>query len=134
DLPEGGVDPESVRALIRRERPKVVAQTWVPTNSGPVQPAAAVGAVCEDAGVPYVVDACQAAGQLTIDVAALRCDFLSANARKFLRGPRGAGFLYISDCALERGDSPLYVDMRGAEWIEADEFRLAPDARRFENW
>lgn len=134
DLPEGGVDPESVRALIRRERPKVVTLTWVPTNSGLVQPAEAVGAVCEEEGVPYVVDACQAAGQLPIDVAALRCDFLSATARKFLRGPRGAGFLYISDRALERGDSPLYVDMRGAEWIEADEFRLAPDARRFENW
>ena len=73
-------------------------------------------------------------GQLPIDVAALRCDFLSATARKFLRGPRGAGFLYVSDRALERGAYPLYVDMRGAEWIEADDFRLAPDARRFENW
>jgi len=134
DLPEGGVDPESVRALIRRERPKVVTLTWVPTNSGLVQPAEAVGAVCEEEGVPYVVDACQAVGQLPIDVAELRCDFLAATARKFLRGPRGAGFLYVSDRALERGAYPLYVDMRGAEWVEADDFRLAPDARRFENW
>jgi selenocysteine lyase/cysteine desulfurase len=134
DLPEGGVDPESVRALIRRERPKLVALTWVPTNSGLVQPAEAVGAVCEEEGVPYLVDACQAVGQLPIDVRALRCDFLSATARKFLRGPRGVGFLYVSDRALERGVYPLFVDMRGAEWIEADEFRLAPDARRFENW
>jgi len=134
DLPEGGVDPESVRALIRRERPKVVSLTWVPTNSGLVQPAEAVGAVCEEEGVPYIVDACQAVGQLPIDVGALRCDFLSATARKFLRGPRGAGFLYVSDRALERGAYPLLVDMRGAEWIEADEFRLSRDARRFENW
>ncbi|HEX7091194.1 MAG TPA: aminotransferase class V-fold PLP-dependent enzyme [Longimicrobiales bacterium] len=134
DLPEGGVDPESVRALIRRERPKLVALTWVPTNSGLVQPAEAVGAVCEEEGVPYVVDACQAVGQLPIDVGKLRCDFLSATARKFLRGPRGAGFLWVSDRALDRGAYPLLVDMRGAAWVESDEFRLAPDARRFENW
>jgi len=134
DLPEGGVDPESVRALIRRERPKIVTLTWVPTNSGLVQPAEAVGVVCEEEGVPYLVDACQAVGQLPIDVGELRCAFLSATARKFLRGPRGAGFLYVSDRVLERGAYPLYVDMRGAEWIEADEFRIAPDARRFENW
>src|SRR5690606_5251362 len=134
DLPEGGVDPESVRALIRRERPRLVSLTWVPTNSGLVQPAAEVGAVCEEEGVPYIVDACQAVGQLPIDVNELRCDFLSATARKFLRGPRGAGFLYVSDRALDRGAHPLFVDMRGAAWIEADEFRLAPDARRFENW
>jgi selenocysteine lyase/cysteine desulfurase len=134
DLPEGGVDPESVRALIRRERPKLVTLTWVPTNSGLVQPAEAVGAVCEEEGVLYVVDACQAVGQLPIDVRELRCDFLSATARKFLRGPRGAGFLWVSDRALDRGAYPLLVDMRGAEWVEADEFRLAPDARRFENW
>jgi len=64
----------------------------------------------------------------------LRCDFLSATARKFLRGPRGIGFLYIADRALQRGDAPLYIDMRGANWIEADRYELAPDARRFENW
>src|SRR5207249_5257254 len=81
-----------------------------------------------------LVDACQAVGQLPIDVTQLRCDFLSATARKFLRGPRGIGFLYVSDRALQRGDSPLYIDMRGADWITADTFDLAPDARRFENW
>src|SRR5690606_4420894 len=98
------------------------------------QPAEAVGAVCEEEGVPYVVDACQAVGQLPIDVAELRCDFLAATARKLLRGPRGAGVLYVSDRALERGAYPLDVDTRGAAWVEADDFRLAPDARRFENW
>src|SRR5206468_10993375 len=79
-------------------------------------------------------DACQAAGEIPIDVRKLRCDFLSATARKFLRGPRGIGFLYVSDRALERGEYPLYIDMRGAEWITANTFELAPDARRFENW
>jgi selenocysteine lyase/cysteine desulfurase len=67
-------------------------------------------------------------------VAALGCDYLAATARKFLRGPRGIGFLYVSDGALERGDHPLLVDMRGAEWTEVDQFRLFDGARRFENW
>lgn len=134
DLPEGGVDPESVRTLLRRHRCRLVSVSWVPTNSGLVQPIDAIARVCQNAGVPFLVDACQAVGQLSVDVAGIPCDFLAGTARKFLRGPRGIGFLYVSDQALSRGVHPLYVDMRGAEWITADEFRLAPDARRFENW
>lgn len=134
DLPEGGVDPQSVRECIARERPALVAVTWVPTNSGLVQPVAEIGGICRAAGVPYLVDACQAVGQLEVDVAQLGCDFLSATARKFLRGPRGVGFLYVSDAMLEQQRAPLYVDMRGAHWVEADEYRLADTAARFENW
>ena len=134
DLPEGGVDPESVRAIATESRPRLVAISWVPTNSGLVQDVVSVGEVCEDLGVRYLVDACQAAGQLSIDVSRLRCDFLSATARKFLRGPRGIGFLYASDRALARGDYPLYVDMRGARWTGPDELSLVDDARRFEDW
>lgn len=134
DSPEGGVDPDSIRDAIRKRRPKLVALTWVPTNSGLVQPAEAVGEICAAEGVPYLVDACQAVGQLPVDVQRLHCDFLSATARKFLRGPRGIGFLYASDRALKAGRHPLYLDMRGARWIEADAYALAPDARRFENW
>jgi selenocysteine lyase/cysteine desulfurase len=134
DLPEGGVDPESVRKLARNPRCRLVVLTWVPTNSGLVQDAAAVGAVCEDAGVPYVIDACQAVGQIPVDVHAVRCDYLAGTARKFLRGPRGIGFLYVSDRALAGGAFPLHVDMRGADWVGADEFQLARGPRRFENW
>jgi selenocysteine lyase/cysteine desulfurase len=134
DLPEGGVDPEGVRALLTRGPVRLVALSWIPTNSGLVQAARAVGDVCAAAAVPYVVDACQAIGQLPIDVGALQCDYLAATARKFLRGPRGIGFLYVSDRALARGDHPLLVDMRGAEWTAADGYRLFDGARRFENW
>jgi selenocysteine lyase/cysteine desulfurase len=134
DLPEGGVDPESVRRLVRDPRCRLVVLTWVPTNSGLVQAAAAVGAVCEEAGIPFVLDACQSVGQMPVDVKQLGCDYLAGTARKFLRGPRGIGFLYVSDRALATGAYPLYVDMRGAEWTAADEFQLADGARRFENW
>jgi selenocysteine lyase/cysteine desulfurase len=134
DLPEGGVDAASVQEVVRRRRPRLVAVTHVPTNSGLVQDVEAVGAVCALTGTPYLVDGCQSVGQLPLDVGRLQCDFLSATARKFLRGPRGVGFLYVSDRMLEEGRQPLLVDMRGAEWTAADEYALVDGAQRFENW
>jgi selenocysteine lyase/cysteine desulfurase len=134
DLPDGGVDPESVRALASHPNCRLVHVSWVPTHSGLVQDVEAVGRVCESLGVPYLVDACQAVGQIPIDVDALRCDYLSVTARKFLRGPRGVGFLYASDRALARGDHPLFVDMRGAQWVSASEYKVADSAIRFEDW
>ena len=134
DLPEGGVDPDSVRRLARHPRTRLVALSWVPTNSGLVQDARAVGEVCAELDVPYLVDACQTVGQMAIDVSALRCDFLAATGRKFLRGPRGIGFLYVSDRLLDRGAFPLFLDMRGGDWVDPDAFRLADGAQRFENW
>ena len=134
DLVSGGVDPQSVKELLRDPRTRLLAVTWVPTNSGLMQPVEALGEAAEAAGVPYLVDGCQAVGQIPVDVARLRCDFFSGTARKFLRGPRGIGFLSVSDRALQRGDFPLYIDMRGADWVSADSFAPAPDARRFENW
>jgi selenocysteine lyase/cysteine desulfurase len=139
DLPEGGVDPQSVREVITAERARggrvrLVSVSWVPTHSGLVQDVQGVGAVCAELGVPYSVDACQAIGQIPIDVAALQCDYLSVTARKFLRGPRGIGFMYASDAALARGDHPLFVDMRGATWVAPDRYEVAPTARRYEDW
>jgi selenocysteine lyase/cysteine desulfurase len=134
DLPESGVDPDAVRSAIGEHKPRVVVATWVPTNSGLVQDVKSVGAICAQLGVPYIVDACQAIGQLPIDVQELHCDFLGATARKFLRGPRGIGLLYVSDQALQAGRAPLYIDMQGARWREADTYELVADAHRFENW
>jgi len=134
DRAEGGVDPQAMADLIRRHCPRLVCVTHVPTNSGLVQDVGAVGSVCSDEGVLYLVDACQSIGQMQVDVHQLRCDFLSATSRKYLRGPRGAGFLYVSDQVLQRGLEPLFIDMKGADWIAADRYRAVPDAKRFENW
>jgi selenocysteine lyase/cysteine desulfurase len=134
DAPDGGVDPEELGRLIQRHRPALVALTWIPTNSGLVQPVEEIGRICQDAGVPYLVDACQAVGQMPVDVSRIKCDYLAATSRKFLRGPRGLGFLYVSDKVLQAGAHPLLVDMHGATWTEADSFELAPDAKRFETW
>jgi selenocysteine lyase/cysteine desulfurase len=134
DLPEGGIDPQAVREILRREHIRLVHVSWVPTNSGIVQDVEAIGAVCAEAGVPFLLDACQAVGQIPIDVGRLQCDYLSVTARKFLRGPRGIGFMYASDRALARGDHPLYVDMRGARWVSVDGYQLVDNAQRFEDW
>lgn len=134
DAPEGGIDPQAVRELVRRRRPTLVAVSWIPTNSGLVQPAEAIGEICQQAEVPYIVDACQAVGQMPIDVRRLRCDYLAGATRKFLRGPRGLGFLYVADRALAAGAYPITLDMHGADWTAADDFKLQPDARRFEGW
>jgi selenocysteine lyase/cysteine desulfurase len=134
DLSAGGVDPDSVRQLVRQHHPKLVAVTWVPTNSGLIQPVEPIGQICAEEGVPCLIDGCQAVGQMAVDVNRLQCDFLAATARKFLRGPRGAGFLYVSDRMLEGRKYPLLVDMQGARWIEADQFELVNSAHRFENW
>jgi selenocysteine lyase/cysteine desulfurase len=134
DRSEGGVDVQAVAELIRRHRPKLVSVSHVPTNSGLVQDVEAVGAVCRDAEVLYLVDACQSVGQMPVNVHDFGCDFLTASSRKYLRGPRGVGFLYVSDRVLERGLEPLYIDMRGADWIAEDQYRPARGAKRFENW
>jgi selenocysteine lyase/cysteine desulfurase len=134
DAPEGGVDVLGLAELVHRRRPRLVAVTHVPTNSGLVQDVAEVARVCRSEGVWCLVDACQSVGQLPVDVTDIPCDFLSATARKFLRGPRGVGFLYVSDRVLEAGLLPLFPDLRGADWIAEDLYQPAPDARRFENW
>lgn len=132
--PDGGVDLNGFRELALREKPKLVSLTHVPTNSGLIQPAQAIGDICRETDAIYLLDACQSAGQLPLDVKAIGCHFLSSTFRKFLRGPRGAGFLYASDYVLSQGMYPLFIDMRGATWTSTDTFNPLPDARRFEEW
>jgi cysteine desulfurase / selenocysteine lyase len=128
----GQVSVDALRDRID-ERVKLVAITHVPTNSGLVNPVEEIGAVTREAGVPYLVDACQSAGQIPLDVDEIGCDALSATGRKFLRGPRGTGFLYVRSGLLERLEPPL-LDMRAADWVAPDRYELRPDGRRFEEW
>ena len=130
----GGVDVADFERLARQHRPKLAAVTHVPTNSGLVQPVEAIGLICRELGIWYLVDACQSAGQIALDVERIGCDFLTATMRKFLRGPRGAGFLFASDRVLEAGLQMLLPDMRSAHWTAPDTFVPEADARRFEYW
>lgn len=133
-LAEGGVDVDSMKQLMEKHQPRLVSLSHIPTNSGLVQPVADVGKLCRERNITYLVDGCQSVGQMPIDVSALQCDFFTGTFRKFLRGPRGSGFLYVSDNILRQNLWPLFIDMCGANWTAADEFNLREDARRFEEW
>jgi len=134
NLPEGGVDIDAMARLLRERRPRLVAVTHIPTNSGLVQPVAEIGRHCRELDLLYLVDACQSVGQYVLDAEQLGCDFLSATCRKFLRGPRGSGFLYVSDRALAAGYEPLFIDMRGARWVGFEEYEQVETAERYEDW
>jgi len=133
DDASGVLDVEAMRGMLD-ERVKVVAVTHAPSHNGLLNPAAEVGAVLR-AGAPgawYVLDACQSVGQVPLDAAAIGADFVSATGRKFLRGPRGTGFLYASDRALTL--EPALIDLHAATWTSESSYAVAAGARRFENW
>ena len=132
DDESGQLSVDALRDLLD-DRVRVVAISWIPTQSGLVNPAAAVGALARQAGVPYLLDACQAVGQLPVDVEALGCDFLSATGRKYLRAPRGTGFLYVRRSRLA-GLEPPFLDVHAARWAPGDAVEVRDDARRFESW
>lgn len=128
----GQIDLDHLRAELEAGA-AMVSLTHVPTNGGLVNPAADVGALCRAHDVCFVLDACQSAGQIPLDVRELGCDVLSATSRKYLRGPRGVGFLYVREPWIQRLEPPL-LDLHAAEWTSPNTFEIRRDARRFETW
>ncbi|MBV7534004.1 aminotransferase class V-fold PLP-dependent enzyme [Chitinophaga sp. sic0106] len=134
NTPSGEIDLEDLENKIKQHRPVLVSVTHVPTSSGLVQPVAAIGDITTRLDTLFLLDACQSLGQLPVDALAIKADFISGTLRKFLRGPRGAGLLYVSDKVLHAGLEPLMPDMRGADWTSTFTYQARKDAKRFELW
>lgn len=133
-LENNELDLKDLENLIKQNHPKLVAVTHIPTNSGLIQDIEAVGKICRQYDILYLADCCQSVGQMVVDVEKIGCDFLTATGRKFMRGPRGSGFLYVSDRVLEQDYAPILLDMRGAHWSEYNNYELFKTAKRFEHW
>ena len=134
-VPPDATGQLDVGALRKRldARVRLIAMTHMPTNGGLVQPAEAVGEVAREAGIFFLLDATQTVGQIPLDVRRLGCHALAGTSRKYLRGPRGVGFLWVTRDWIERLEPPL-MEGHAAEWVEPERYVIRPDAKRFEVW
>jgi len=128
----GQIDVNALSNMID-EKVKIISITHIPTGGGLVNPAKAVGRIANAAGIPYILDSCQSVGHMPIDVAEIGCDVLCITGRKYLRGPRGTGLLYVRNSLLNKLEPPM-LDQHAAELISPAEYLIRPDSKRFESW
>ncbi len=133
DVPSGEIDVEALEAMVCESETKLITLNHMPTNGGLVNPVAEVGSIAAAHGVPFLLDACQTVGQIPIDVSEIACDMLTATSRKYLRGPRGVGFLYVRGDFIERLES-VFVELQSVSVILPDRYDLVGSAQRFETW
>jgi selenocysteine lyase/cysteine desulfurase len=127
---DGTIDLEALVTELAVDDVALVSATHVGTHRGLVNPVEEVGDCCGNAGVPFFLDACQSMGQLPVDVVRIGCAVATGTGRKWLRGPRGSGLLFVRADFVE-SLRPPGIDGSSARWEDADHYRLQPGASRF---
>jgi len=128
----GQLDTKALEQLID-DKTRLISVSHIPTGGGLVNPVAEIGRIANAANIPYLLDACQSMGQLPVDVKEIGCDFASGTGRKYLRGPRGTGVLYVSKVMADKLE-PAMLDQHAADLISPMEYQIIDGAKRFENW
>ncbi|KAK9800330.1 hypothetical protein WJX73_003728 [Symbiochloris irregularis] len=130
----GDIDIPALEQMVTSgpKKPALIALVHVPSNCGRVYDAAAVGRVARAHSIPYLLDACQSVGQMPVDVAAIGCDWATGTSRKFLRGPRGIGWLYASRSSQHTSIEPAQLDNSAATWTTRDTYEMSSTAKRYE--
>lgn len=130
--PDGQISVEALQSTID-DKVRLIAISHAPTNGGLINPVREIGFIAKQHGITFMVDACQTIGQLPINVLDIGCDILTATGRKYLRGPRGTGFLYIAN-SLQEKVTPHMIDLHAATWLGEDRYEWRKDAKAFESW
>ncbi len=112
---------------------KLIALTHIPSQSGVIHPAQAIGKLARHHNILYLLDACQSVGQIELHVDSLGCDMLTGTGRKYLRGPRGTGFLYLKESCRELLE-PAEIDLHSAAWTAKNSYEIRKDARQYESF
>ena len=135
----GRIQLEHLLSMVS-ERTALVALSMVNAHAGTVNDLAGVGQALKEIApdVTFVVDGCQAAGQIPIDVTALGASALTVTGRKWLRGPRGSGFLYVDPQELHRFRPTAFdqtiAGLQTPGTFPHTDLSIRDDARRFEMW
>jgi selenocysteine lyase/cysteine desulfurase len=130
---DGSLDLEALAERLGRGQVALAALTHIATHRGLINPVEEAGRLCRRAGVPFFLDACQSVGQLPVDVQAIGCDVATTTGRKWLRGPRGTGLLFVRSDFAERLRPPG-IGWSAAVWEDADHYRFRDGADRFSDF
>jgi L-cysteine/cystine lyase len=127
---EADVEDEALLANLAaalNERTRLICLSHIASPDGRLLPVQEAAAIAHAAGVPVMLDLAQSVGQMPVDLRELDCDFAVGSGHKWLLGPMGTGYMYISEKQIP-GFRPNYIPDR-SPWALPDDPTPAPTAR-----
>lgn len=129
---EGTLDLDHLASLIDANT-KLISLAHIPSSNGQAAPVYEIGKIAKSRNILFLLDACQSTGQRPVNFEEIGCDMATGTGRKFLRGPRGTGYVYINEKARSVVD-PVVLTNQAAAWTEDNAYELRSDAGIFEAW